>query len=299
MEIRQLEAFVRSARAGSFTAAATQLNLTQPAVSARVAALEKELGGALFERGGRRLRLTRLGQMFLPYAQRALTAVADGREASQRHASGSLGRVTVAALDTLATYMLPEVMERFRAEYPAVDFSIKLRLLPDILAMLHDGRATLGLMGAPLWDKTIHIRAHFQEPVRAVVAANHPLAGKQLSLVDIYEFTIYRITLSPRLTALVENIAEQARSGSGGAVVAIPAIMAAPLLLQGKGIAFLPQGFVQTYVDAGQLVFLEIEDLPLLSHELLVVSLAERPLDPPNTAFVQMLRAQWRHILVN
>ena len=77
MEIGQLEAFDRAARDGNFTRAAESLGLTQPAVSTRITTLEAELGGALFERRGRELRLTSLGVQFLPYAQRMLAVMAD------------------------------------------------------------------------------------------------------------------------------------------------------------------------------------------------------------------------------
>ncbi|HFE39179.1 MAG TPA: LysR family transcriptional regulator [Gammaproteobacteria bacterium] len=304
MEIGQLKAFAMVAYEGNFTRAADKMNLTQPSVSIRIAALEAELGGVLFERGGRQLSLTPLGQALLPYAKRILALVEDSLIVGQRYASGQLGRVTIAALDTLAMYMLPKPMERFRMNYPSIDFSIKLRLQRDIFDMLYDGTATLGLIGAPLWDRGITIHARFQEPVQAVATANHPLAVWQqergdLSLSRIFEHTIYRITLNPHITALVESVAEQARSGSGGAIIAIPAIMAVDLLLQGQGVAFLPRSFVQPQVDTGQLNFLKITDIPRLYHETLLISRDVRELDVPNSVFVKMVRMQWQHILVD
>ena len=304
MEIGQLEAFERVAREGNFTRAADKMNLTQPSISIRISTLEAELGGALFERGGRQLNLTPLGQELLPYAERILAIIEDSLIIGRKYVAGKLGRVAIAVLDTLATYMLPKPMERFRTNYPAIDFSIKLRLQRDIFNMLYDGTATLGLIGAPLWDRGITIHARFQEPVRAVVAVNHPLVVWQpeqgkLILSDIYEHTIYRITLNPRITALVESVAEQARSGSGGAVITIPAIMAVDLLLQGQGIAFLPQSFVQPQIDTGQLKFLDVTDIPRLYHETILISLDARDLDVPNRAFVKMVRTQWQHILVD
>ena len=127
MEFGQIEAFERVARLGSFTRAADDLNLTQPSISARIAGLETELGGMLFERGRRRLRLTPLGEIFLPYAERTLATLADGMQAARNYAEGSLGQVSIASLDTSALYILPQPMKRFRDEYPAIDLTIKLR----------------------------------------------------------------------------------------------------------------------------------------------------------------------------
>lgn len=304
MEIRQLKAFATVAREGNFSRAASKMNLTQPSVSIRVAALEEELGGTLFERGGRLLHLTPLGREFLAYTERILAMIEDSLIVGRKYASGKLGRVVVATLDTLATYMLPKPMELFRVAYPAIDFSIKWRLQRDIFDMLYDGTATLGLVGSPLWDKKIAVHARFQEPVRAIISVNHPLVVRQqnikgLCLADVCKHTIYRITLNPRITALVESMAEQARFGSGGAVITIPAIMAVGLLLQGQGVAFLPESFVQPQVDAGQLTFLDIADIPRLYHETILISLAARELDVPNNAFVKMIRTQWQQILVD
>ena len=303
MEMGQLEAFERVARLGSFTRAAEEMNLTQPSVSARIATLEAELGGPLFERSRRRLRLTALGKIVLPYAERALAAVADGWQAVQSYAEGRLGQVVISSLDTSALYILPEPMKRFRLEYPAIDLTIKLRGSRYTIDLLYDGGATLGLIAAPLWDKGIQVRAHFQEQVRAVASPQHPLAvlqtERQLRLEDFYDHTIYRMALSPRVTALVEELAERGRRGAGGAMVSIPTIMARHLLVHGLGVAFLPENFVRPVVDEERLVFLDVADMPLLYNELLLVSLKGRELDRPNAAFAHMIRAQWRPILVN
>ena len=303
MELGQLIAFERAFRERSFTRAADELGLTQPSVSARIAALEAELGGPLFERGGRRLRLTALGRTFLPYAERALAALADGREAVDKLKSGKLGHVRIAALDTLAVYMLPDPTEQFRANYPAVDLTVKIRLTREIIDLLYGGEATLGLIGAPLWDKGIRILAHFQEPIRAMVSPDHPLAQMEreqgdLSLADIYQHTIYRVSLNPRATALIAGVVEHARRGSGGAVINIPALMVIGPLVNGQGVAFLPQSYVQRHLDTGRLCFLNIHDMPQLYNEPLIVALRGRDLDAPTAAFVELFRARWQDQMV-
>src|SRR5437667_222008 len=102
MDIDQLTAFDRVVREGSFSRAALALGIGQPAVSARMAALESAVGGALFTRG-RRIALTALGESFLPYARRALEVLAGGLEAA-RLARGH--RVTRDELGRLARPLL-------------------------------------------------------------------------------------------------------------------------------------------------------------------------------------------------
>lgn len=301
LEITQLEAFNAAVHEGSFTRAAEVLELTQPSVSARIAGLEAVLGCTLFERGGRTLKLTPAGKIFLPFAERALTALGEGIEAIQQYQAGRMGSVTIATIDTPAMYMLSEPMAQFRREYPAVDFRIGFRLPAQIIDLILSGEAMLGLTGAPVWATGIHVHARFQQRVYAVAAPSHPLAQKNTPVIvsDLYHYTLYRITLNPNVTAMVENIAESARPGSGGALIYIPALMAVSLLIEGQGVAFLPENFVKKHVDRGKLVFLNIVDLPPLRDELLLFSLAERELDLPAQAFIQMIRRVWQHLLVD
>ncbi|MBN2303071.1 MAG: LysR family transcriptional regulator [Anaerolineae bacterium] len=304
MELGHLEAFERAAREGSFTRAANALGLTQPSISARIAALEAELGGAVFERGGRRLHLTPLGRAFLPYAERSLAVLADGRDAVRRYAEGKQGYVSVGVLQPLAMYMLARPLERFRMEYPAVDVAIRERHPRIVIDMLYGGTATLGLLGAPVWDKGLAVLARFQEPVHLVAAVDHPLAVRarereSVALADLFAHTIYRVTLNPRVTALVQNLVEQGRRGSGGAVIQVPAVMALQPLILGQGVAFLPESYVQRHITAGTLAFLPVDDLPLLYNETTLVTLGGRDLDQPNAAFARIVRAECRSMLVD
>lgn len=303
MELAQLEAFERAAHLGSFTRAAEDLDLTQPSVSARIAGLEAELGGELFERGGRQLKLTPLGEMFLPYAERALAAVRDGRRAASRFREGRGGAITIATFVELALYLLAEPMDQLREQFPTLDIRVRLRTYPEIIAMLQNGDAALGLAFAPLWQRGIKIEAHFQERLYPIAASTHPLARQQaergtLYLSDIYEHNIFRVPMSPNVNSVLSEIIEQTRQQGRGALVTVPAIMAVRPVIEGQGIAFLPESFVQRHVDEGRLLCLEVADMPDLYSEPIIISLATRKLDAPSRALVELIRARWRHILV-
>ncbi|QPC84633.1 LysR family transcriptional regulator [Phototrophicus methaneseepsis] len=300
MELGQLEAFESAARRGSFTLAGEELGLTQPSVSARIAGLEQILGGPLFERGGRQLTLTQLGKAFLPYTERALAAIDDGAKAVRRHIEGKTGYLTMAALDLPAQFMLPKPLMRFRKAYSFVDTSIVLRTSPEIIASLMQGTVSLGLIGTRLYGKGVDVHGRFIEPIHAYVAPSHPLAQAQNLVVgDLYSHTIYLTTLNRDVTATISTIVEHARPGSGGAVLRLPAIMLIPFLVQGEGVAFLPESAVKTQVETGELMPLTIGDLPPLMNELLLISIQGRELDAPTQAFVQMFRAEWYHLLVD
>ena len=301
MELGQIEAFERAAREGSFTRAAEIMNLTQPAVSTRIAALEAELGGPLFERRGRQLQLTPLGQRFLPYAERMLAVLADGVQAVENFHSGKLGEVKIAAPGPFVIGLLIDVLADFRQQHPTIDIMIRERPKTTILEMLYDGVVSLGLVNAPIFDDNIETLVRLQDPVRAVVSPEHPLAALPypLSIEALYQHTIFRVSMFPRMTAFIDSIVEHGRSGSGGAVIAVPMMMALRLATLGQGVTFLPESYVARSVDEGDLVYLSINELPRLNSEPLLITLKHRQLDLPQQTFTHIFKARWRRLINN
>ena len=117
-------AFCATADSGSLTAAARKIGLTQPTLSRQVAELEASLGVALFDRIGKRLRLTDAGLCLLEHAQ----AMAAAAEATALVAAGQsqevAGRVTVSASDAISAYILPDIVVRIRRQAPQITLAI-------------------------------------------------------------------------------------------------------------------------------------------------------------------------------
>ncbi|WP_244466782.1 LysR family transcriptional regulator [Candidatus Filomicrobium marinum] len=124
MDWNRAQAFLATAEAGSLSAAARQLGLTQPTLSRQVAALEAELDATLFERVGKKLVLTETGMGLLEHARamgeaaNALTLAASG------HTQAIEGRVSISASDAYAAYILPDIAERIREEAPQITLVI-------------------------------------------------------------------------------------------------------------------------------------------------------------------------------
>ena len=299
MEIGQIEAFERAVREGSFTRAAETLNLTQPAVSTRITALETELGGPLFERRGRRLELTPLGERFLPYARRILDVIADSLQEVRSFNAGRQGVVKIAAPTPFVLSFLVETLDQFRKQYPAVDILIRERNKTTIYEMLHDRTITLGLVNAPIFDRQMQRLARFQDPIRAVVGAQHPLAtGDPLHTSDIYNHTIFRVSMFPEMTIFVDELVEHARAGSGGAVIAVPMVMALRLVILGQGVSFLPESYVRGAIESGELVYLDLVDMPHLVSQPVLITHKDRQLDTMHEKFVRVLKTRWHQMLV-
>ncbi|MEZ4614456.1 MAG: LysR family transcriptional regulator [Caldilineaceae bacterium] len=121
MDLQQLTAFERIVREGSFSRAALTLNIAQPTISARIQALEQEVGGALFTRSNQGVQLTALGVSFLPYARRAVGAIVEGVAAVQEAQAGQRGRVSMGVLGSLARVLLAPALVKFQTSHPTVD----------------------------------------------------------------------------------------------------------------------------------------------------------------------------------
>ena len=125
LELRLLAALDAVARTGTFGAAAAELGYTQSTLSQQVAALERRVGGAVFDRpgGARRPRITPLGRLVLAQARTRLDADAAARDAIDRFHAGA-GRVDVGTFQTVTNVLLPTVVDRLRAEHPGADIRL-------------------------------------------------------------------------------------------------------------------------------------------------------------------------------
>src|SRR4051812_3628793 len=124
--LAQLQAFVEVARRRSVTAAAAALFVTQPALTARLNSLEAALGAQLLHRrrrGG--AQLTEQGRVFLPYAERAVEAVAQGRLVLDALAEGRGGQVAIGCSPAVSTYALPRILRRFAETHPGVQLAVR------------------------------------------------------------------------------------------------------------------------------------------------------------------------------
>jgi DNA-binding transcriptional LysR family regulator len=121
VELRQLRAFLTVATLGHFGQAAEQLNLTQPALTQRIQALERELGVRLFERSAREVRLTSAGKLLLPHAQRLVQIDDEALRELKDYRAGTTGQVRIAYHTAGDSALTGSIIAEFRRRFPAVD----------------------------------------------------------------------------------------------------------------------------------------------------------------------------------
>src|SRR5437870_2771163 len=153
MLLVHIEGFLEVARLNGGSRAAESLYVTQPTLTARLHALERELGERLFIRARHGMRLTEAGRAFMPYAERAVRALREGRRAIEELESGSAGQLQVAAAPAVSTYILPAILESFVTAHPRVEVAVRTGHSEDVLRMVLSDQAQIGL-GRALLPRT-------------------------------------------------------------------------------------------------------------------------------------------------
>lgn len=177
MDFKDLEAFVGICRTGNFTRAARGLETSQPNLSRRLVALENAMGAALIERRSGGAAPTEAGAALLPHAEAALAHMRDGLAAVQALRQGAGGQLVLAFPPTLSTPDMMQALQRFRAEFPEVDLSLRVGPSREVSNLVRRGEASLGLRYRHDDDPQLTVTPIKIERMRIVCAAGHPLAG--------------------------------------------------------------------------------------------------------------------------
>ena len=191
MTPRQLQAFVAVAQTWSFARACERLHLSQPALSLAIRSLEQELGGRLFSRTTRQVRLTPEGAALLPQALQLLADWENVRERCLQRFTLQRGHVTIAAMPSFAGNVLPRILRDFRARYPKVEVSIHDVIHESVLEMVSTGRVELGFGFEPEAATEFAFKPLFVDRFIAIVPAISELAkskGVSWSSLLAHEF---------------------------------------------------------------------------------------------------------------
>ena len=210
IQLVQVEGFLEVARRGSVSRAAEALFITQPTLTARLQGLERELGTPLFLRTPHGMRLTDAGRAWIPFAERALRALVDGRDALEQVTTASAGHLMLAAAPAVSTYVLPELLERFVASHPRVQVSVRTGHSEDVVELVLRDEVQLGL-GRAIHHPDLELRPFHTEELVLVCAPDHPftkrpsvtmaeVAGERPIMFD-RSSSYYEITQSAFLSA--------------------------------------------------------------------------------------------------
>ncbi len=257
--------FLKVVELGSYTAAATALHLTQPAVSQHIQKLEEHYGSKLFQLQGRAVHLTPEGRRFLHYAH-----MQQNNEAQLLgQLAGHQQPLRLGSTLSIADYYLPPLLAPLAAT-PETPLHLKVANTDVLLEHLVKGSLDAAFVEGNFDRSLFDTRMFCQAPFLPVAAANHPLARKTACLSQLYAYPLILREAGSGTRAILENhLAQRSDSISSfphtwevGSFMLIKRLLEA-----GEAISFMYQAVAAEEVAAGQLVYLDVEDCQL-SHPL-------------------------------
>ncbi len=210
MDTQHLQAFLSVAKLNSFTAAADQLHLTQPAISKRIAALEGQLNCKLFDRIGRGISLTEAGLALLPRADQILLSVKDTERAISNLSGQVSGSLRLATSHHIGLHHLPQILKRFTQQHPSVHLELDFMDSEKAYSAVTRGEAELAIItlsSAP--PDHISTTELWQDPLSFVVAQDHQLTKEgHITLEQLSHFPAILPDTSTQTTRLVRELFE-------------------------------------------------------------------------------------------
>jgi DNA-binding transcriptional LysR family regulator len=288
VEIRKLEAFAKVVEMKSFSRAAEQLLLSQPTVSEHVRTLEQELQQTLLDRLGRTVEPTPVGKLFYGYVIKILRTREEAVEAVQHYGTRLVGRITIGAGTIPGTYVLPELIGRFRGKYPSIKATLHISSSQLIAQAVLAGEMDLGVVGAKWNQKGLEWTKLFADEMSLVVYPGHPWANKErVSLAELLsEPFIMRepgsATRKVFAHILEENKMRESELQEVAEIGSTAAIKEA--VKAGLGISVLSKCAVQEDVESGRLRMLAITDCEL-KRSFYMIERSRRKISPAATLF--------------
>jgi DNA-binding transcriptional LysR family regulator len=293
MDTRQLAAFVAVVERKSFSRAAEQLGLTQPAVSLQIRSLEKRLGRQLLDRSGRRVEPTEAGRRLYRRAQRLLALEEQLVEDVAAETNGELrGKIEIGASTGPGGGVVPLLLCEFQLRNPEVEISLSVFDTQRVVELVADRELELGVVGAARRHRSVVFEPFFRDEVVLVCAPGHRFAGKRLSLEQLREEPHIVMQEGAGVRQVIEDELREAGVRLRdfdvrlelGLQESVKSAVAA-----GYGVSFISRSAVEAELAAGTLAAAEVEGLEP-SREISLVRSSGRPLTHAGEAFVAFAR---------
>jgi DNA-binding transcriptional LysR family regulator len=283
----RLRAFAALARKGSFSRAAAELYVSQPAVSKHVASLEAELDTQLVVRGRPAATLTPAGEVLADYVLRAEALLANARRALAAGADAEIGTLALVASGIPGTYLLPGLLSRFHERHPGIEIDFQLATSGGALEVVRAHRVEIAVVGGMTVPAELEAEPLVEDEV--VLVGPPALGRRRVRPKDLEGLT----WVSREEGSATRAAVEAARWQMGLHVVRtleLPSWEAVKLAVaSGAGIAAISRCALELELESGTLVVLDVPRWRL-TRTIAVVTARELPLTPPAERFLALLR---------
>ncbi|CAN7249440.1 LysR family transcriptional regulator [Phenylobacterium sp. LjRoot219] len=282
VDLAKLNHLLVIARTGSFSRAAEELRITQPALSRSVAALEQRFGFRIFERGRGGAAPTAVGALVLADAEALLRDARSLEQNLHLYARGEAGKVAFGMGPLIASLTLRKLAAQMMAARPQLQIRCSVKSADVLLRELADGEIEMLFCATEQITRTPEIAI---QPLQAVtlamiVRAGHPLAGKTgLTLADVVAYPI-----AHSAHAAAEELHAESRFARGGALFCDNYEILRQVVLDGDAVWMSSPQMVADDLAAGRLALLDVADIPARRSEIGVVRLKGRTSSPAASA---------------
>ena len=282
--IRQLAVLEAVARNLSFTKAAEELHLTQPAVSMQIKQIEESIGLPLFEQVGKKVFLTEAGHEMYSYSRSIQQQLAEAEAIIEDLKGVKRGTLTIAVAGT-ANYFAPKILAAFKENYHNVTFSLDVTNRKGLLAHLDNNDTDLVIMGRPPANMEVEAESFMENPLVAIAPPNHPLVGHQ----EVPIVTLLKETFIIREQGSgTRNAIERFFSDHGFEVTTSLSMSSNEAIKQavqaGLGLGILSMHTLEMELELKRLAILDVESFPILRQWYIVHRKGKR-LSPVAQAF--------------
>lgn len=286
--LRQLKVFEALSRHLSFSRAAEELHLTQPAVSMQVKQIEEQAGLPLTEMVGKKVFLTAAGEEVARHARRIAQQLREAGEALDAIKGVRGGRLSIGAIST-AKYFTPRLLMEFRRRQPGIELNLSVNNRETVVRQLADNEIDLAIMGKPPHEFTTVSEAFADHPLVIVAAADHPLAGrKQVTPAQLGEETFLIRESGSGTRATMERYFADVGITPLHVLEMVGNETVKQSVMAGLGVAFISAHAVALECEVGRLVQLRVTGTPVI-RRWYVVHRAEKALLPVAETFRKFL----------
>jgi LysR family carnitine catabolism transcriptional activator len=290
VNLRQIQALVSIARLGSFTKAANSLHLTPPALTVQIHHLEDVLGVRLLDRNTRSVKLTESGKEVVPILEGVLRTI-DGVTANIRQrGSKTRGAVSIAALPSVCSMMLPVTIAKFRAECPDVSVTVRDATAQRIVTYVKAGEVDFGIGSMVEPDPGIQLAPLIDDRMKVVFAPGHPLEQqKEIALMDLVGFPLIAFESKSSVRSLVDRGFKSIGHRAPPAYEVTYASTAIGMAQAGLGIAIVPASSLRASTTRG--IKSRAIKHPGFTREISVIRKSGRALSPAAESFLKSMHA--------
>ena len=298
MNLKQLEAFYLVIKKKSFTRAAEELNVTQPAVSIQVKSLEKSLNLKLIQQVGKRMQLTEAGELLYQYAEKIFDLVSDANEKMRDFKKLMRGTLQIGTTKNYARYIMPSLLSEFQRRFPRIKVILDEGNSEDMAKSVIEKKNELALISQLNLDRKI--KSIFFSTVEFVLVASPEHRFSQRKSISLRELNgepvILREKGSGSRTAILRKFQEYGiwpsviiEAGSLDFIVGY--------VKQNKGVSFMFEPDIKEELEKGTLRVISVEEGNIVFFTDIIYH-SEKSLSPPSQAFLKMVKELKRELVL-